>query len=115
MNSTPSSAPKNEIYLMTMVERFTRCIVSWCVMWSLSGMAAGGTAIIPLPARGTHSKNLLPTRRWFDGRIPTGTIRAGCGGHIILLRQAYTLSSAQKVGAVDIPVGWRMPITPISS
>lgn len=72
--------------------------------WSLSVMAAGGRAIIPLPPRGTHPEDLLPTghvvlwayvdmsdRRWTWGR------------QHILLRQAD--GAPQKIGCGSAE-GW---------
>lgn len=72
--------------------------------WALSVMAGGGTAIIPLPPRGTHPENLLPTGglalwpyadmsdpRWVWGR------------QFILLRQRG--GPPQKIGSAGAP-GW---------
>jgi hypothetical protein len=72
--------------------------------WALSVMAPGGTAIVPLPKRGTHPEDLLPgnlltiwlytdmsDRRWTWGR------------KYILLRQDS--APPQKLGAF-VPDGW---------
>jgi hypothetical protein len=72
--------------------------------WSLSVMAGGGRAVVPLPARGEHPKDLLPTgliviwpyvdmrdERWMWGR------------EFVLLRQTVG-ASPQKIGSG--PEGW---------
>lgn len=74
--------------------------------WALTSMAPGGTAIIPLPPRGTHPENLLPTNtlivwaftdmsdpRWIWGR------------KYIMLREDSTMRHPQKIGAMT-PDGW---------
>jgi hypothetical protein len=72
--------------------------------WALSVMAPGGTAIVPLPKRGTHPKDLLPGNMltvWLytDMSDPRWT----WGRKYILLRQAAALP--QKLGAF-VPDGW---------
>ncbi|MEI8314664.1 MAG: hypothetical protein WCG79_04340, partial [Verrucomicrobiota bacterium] len=75
--------------------------------WALSVMAPGGTCVIPLPARGTHPKDLLPgnmltlwrytdmsDRRWTWGRK-----------YILLRQDASPKSTPQKFGALA-PDGW---------
>jgi hypothetical protein len=91
--------------------------------WALSVMDAGGTAIIPLPPRGSHPQHLLPTSTltlWpytdlQDRRWTLGT-------QYILLRQSaeqlpklntmiiceavpYNQATPQKIGAF-VPDGW---------
>lgn len=74
--------------------------------WALSVMAPGGTAVLPLPPRGSHEANLLPTgqlslwaytdmadRRWHWGR------------QYILLHQEPGNSRPQKIGA-RVTDGW---------
>lgn len=74
--------------------------------WALTVMAAGGTAILPLPPRGSHPADLLPTgslvlwaytdmadRRWTWGE------------RFVLLRQEVVVGRPQKVGAW-LPDGW---------
>ena len=75
--------------------------------WALSVMAPGGTGIIPLPARGSHPKDLLPgnlltlwlytdmsDRRWTWGRQ-----------YILLRQDSSPKSQPQKLGAL-VPDGW---------
>lgn len=74
--------------------------------WALSVMAQGGTAIIPLPPRGPHPENLLPTSTltlwaFTDMADPRWT----WGRKYVLLRQDPALSEPQKVG-VSVPDGW---------
>lgn len=90
------------------VHRLRNCGV-WDVRlspWALSVMAPGGTAILPLPPRGTHPQNLLPVSslvlwaytdlsdpRWIWGR------------QYILARQDPLVQVPQKIGAL-LPGGW---------
>jgi len=75
--------------------------------WALSVMAPGGTCVIPLPARGSHPKDLLPgnmltlwlytdmsDKRWTWGRK-----------YILLRQDASPKSTPQKFGAL-VPDGW---------
>ncbi len=75
--------------------------------WALSVMAPGGTCVIPLPARGTHPKDLLPgnmltlwrytdmsDRRWTWGRK-----------YILLRQDTSPKSTPQKFGAL-VTDGW---------
>ena len=75
--------------------------------WALSVMAPGGTCVIPLPARGTHPKDLLPgnlltlwlytdmsDKRWTWGRK-----------YILLRQDASPKVTPQKLGAL-VPDGW---------
>jgi hypothetical protein len=79
----------------------------WPVMlsaWALSVMAGGGTAIIPLPPRGEHPRDLLPTTQlaiwpYTDMADPRWT----WGTRHILLRQRD--AAPQKVG-LSVPDGW---------
>lgn len=72
--------------------------------WALSVMAGGGTAIVPLPPRGKHPDDLLPTTQislWpytdmADSRWTWGT-------RYVLLRQADALP--QKIG-IAVTDGW---------
>lgn len=74
--------------------------------WAISVMAPGGKAIIPLPPRGSHSDNLLPTsvltiwpftdlsdHRWIMGR------------RYIMLHHDKDASEPQKAG-VMVSDGW---------
>jgi hypothetical protein len=67
-------------------------------------MAGGGTAIIPLPARGAHPRDLLPTTQmaiWpYTDMADT---RWTWGTRHILLRQHNSMP--QKVG-LTVPDGW---------
>lgn len=67
--------------------------------WALSVMAAGGTAIVALPPRGTHDENLLPSSRmvlwaYTDFTDPRWT----WGKKYILLRQDASVQGSQKLG-----------------
>jgi len=70
-------------------------------------MASGGTAVLPLPPRGSHdNKNLLPTSRlvlwsYTDMSDP----RWGWGAKYIRLQQDPKSAKAQKIGA-PVPDGW---------
>jgi hypothetical protein len=74
--------------------------------WALSVMAAGGTGIMPLPPRGPHPENLLPTSSFTvwpytnmaDPRWTWGT-------KYILLRQNPEAEEAQK-GGLSRSQGW---------
>lgn len=74
--------------------------------WALSVMAPGGTAVLPLPPRGSHDENLAPTSAlvlwaYTDMSDP----RWHWGRRFVLLRQAADAAGAQKVGA-PVPDGW---------
>jgi hypothetical protein len=74
--------------------------------WALSVMRAGGTAILPLPPRGTHPENLVPSSNltlwaYTDLSDPRWTF----GQKYILLRQDVNATSPQKIGA-SVPDGW---------
>ncbi len=75
-------------------------------VWCLSVMDTGGTAIVPLPPRGPHPENLLPTSSlvlwaYTDLSDP----RLVWGRQYILLRQDVGNSTPQKIGA-SVPDGW---------
>jgi hypothetical protein len=74
--------------------------------WALSVMAPGGMAIVPLPPRGKHPENLLPTSslvlwaytdlsdpRWYLGK------------RYVALRQDPKATVPQKIG-MPVPDGW---------
>jgi hypothetical protein len=74
--------------------------------WALSVMAAGGTAILPLPPRGSHDENLLPANTltlwaYTDLSDPRFTL----SGRFILLRQDPARETPQKIGA-QVQAGW---------
>jgi hypothetical protein len=74
--------------------------------WALTMMAPGGTAIIPLPPRGTHTANLLPTSQlvlW--AYTDLSDARWTWGQKYILLRQDAAARTPQKIG-VTVPDGW---------
>lgn len=74
--------------------------------WALSVMATGGTAILPLPPRGPHAENLLPTSRlvlWAYTNMADP--RWTWGEKYILLRQDPQRPAYQKVGAW-VPDSW---------
>lgn len=75
-------------------------------VWALSVMAAGGTAVVPLPPRGSHSTQLLPTSSlilWAYTHLtdPRWTL----GKEYVLLRQQSGDVLPQKFGA-SVPDGW---------
>jgi hypothetical protein len=74
--------------------------------WSLSMMAPGGTAVVPLPPRGSHEDNLLPVSHlvswaYTDLADPRWT----WGARHILLRSDSGAATPQKLGA-SVPDGW---------
>ena len=74
--------------------------------WCLSVMDVGGTAIVPLPPRGTHPEDLLPTSvlsiwPFTDMSDP----RWVWGFRYLLLKQDPTMSLPQKIGVFDSD-GW---------
>ncbi|MDX1993164.1 MAG: hypothetical protein SF029_12295 [bacterium] len=74
-------------------------------VWALSAMAPGGTAILPLPPRGSHAENLLPTNTltlWAYTRM--NDPRWTWGERYVLLRHADD-TWPQKIGAM-VPDGW---------
>jgi hypothetical protein len=86
-----------------------RNLGTWSVelaVWCLSVMDMEGTAIVPLPPRGPHPDNLLPTSTlavwaYTDLTDP----RLVWGKRYILLRQDPKNSTPQKIGA-SVPDGW---------
>lgn len=75
-------------------------------VWCLSVMAPGGTAILPLPPRGPHPENLLPTSTlalW--AYTDLADERLTLGRQYVLLRQDPSNSTPQKIGA-SVPDGW---------
>jgi hypothetical protein len=99
------AADKNEV---TVVHRmYNRGL--WPVrlaLWGLSQMAQGGVGIFPLPPRGTHAENLLPTSRmalWAYTEI--GDPRWTWGKQYVLLRQDPQVAAPQKVGFTNTE-GW---------
>ncbi len=74
--------------------------------WALSVMAPGGTAVLPLPPRGSHAENLLPnTRLILWPYTNMADPRWHWGERYILLRQEPGNAVSQKVGAF-VPDGW---------
>jgi hypothetical protein len=74
--------------------------------WALSVMALGGVTVIPLPPRGSHAENLLPTNiltlwAYTDMSDPRWT----WGREYILLRQDPKIESPQKIGVMN-KEGW---------
>ena len=74
--------------------------------WAITVMAAGGTAILPLPQRGLHPRDLLPTSSltlW-----PYTDMRDGrwfFGFDHIMLKQDSSAALPQKIGML-CPDGW---------
>ncbi len=81
----------------------------WAVdlsVWALTAMAPGGTGIIPLPPRGKHPEDLLPSSTftvwpYTDFSDPRWT----WGRKYVLLHQDPDRPTAQKIGA-SVPDGW---------
>jgi len=74
--------------------------------WALSTMAPGGTAIIPLPPRGSHPENLSPANTLTLWAYTDMTdARWTWGFRNILLRQDTRAKLPQKIGAM-VPDGW---------
>ncbi|HEX6384520.1 MAG TPA: hypothetical protein VF177_07610 [Anaerolineae bacterium] len=74
--------------------------------WALSVMRPGGTAIIPLPPRGMHPQDLLPTSRiilwpYTDMSDP----RWVWGNEYVMLRQDTSRPQPQKAGVMASD-GW---------
>ncbi|MGB9772597.1 MAG: hypothetical protein ACPL4I_01060 [Bacteroidota bacterium] len=74
--------------------------------WALSVMAPGGVGIFPLPPRGSHPENLLPTSvislwAYTDMSDPRWT----WGRKYVLLRQHLDAKTPQKGGFMDLD-GW---------
>jgi len=74
--------------------------------WALSVMAPGGVGLFPLPPRGLHPQNLLPSSSltlwpYTNMSDPRWT----WGQQLIMLRQDARNSTPQKVGAYS-PNGW---------
>lgn len=79
--------------------------------WALSVMPTGGTAIVPLPPRGKHPQDLLPTGSlaiWSFTNM--GDPRWTWGEKYVLLRQDVNGSAPQKIGALapgdPVGAGW---------
>jgi len=99
------AADKNEV---TVVHRmYNRGL--WPVrlaLWGLSQMANDGVGIFPLPPRGLHTENLLPTSRmvlW--AYTDMGDSRWTWGKQYVLLRQDPGAASPQKAGFTNLD-GW---------
>ena len=74
--------------------------------WALSAMAAGGSALLPLPPRGTHPEQLNPSSTltlWPFTDLSDG--RWSWGRRAIALRQERAATTPQKLGLV-VPDGW---------
>jgi hypothetical protein len=74
--------------------------------WSLSVMAQGGVAILPLPPRGSHAENLQPASTltlWAYTNMSDP--RWTWGEKYVLLRQDPGIVAPQKIGA-SVPDGW---------
>jgi hypothetical protein len=74
--------------------------------WALSVMAQGGTAVAPLPPRGSHEENLSPANTLTMWAYTDMTdSRWTWGRKYVLLRQNSKIESPQKVG-IMVPDGW---------
>ncbi len=75
-------------------------------VWGLSVMAPGGTAIVPLPPRGSHPENLTPVNSLtFWAYTDMSDPRWVWGRQYIMLRQDPLIKVPQKIGG-RIPSGW---------
>ncbi len=75
--------------------------------WALSVMAPGGTAIVPLPARGSHPEDLPPGNSLTLWKYTDmSDARWAWGRKYVLLRQdSNPTIKPQKIGAA-VPSGW---------
>ncbi|MCI0515885.1 DUF4380 domain-containing protein [candidate division KSB1 bacterium] len=74
--------------------------------WALTVLTTNGKVIIPLPPRGTHPENLLPTNTltlWAYTNM--NDPRWTWGQKYILLRQDPTATAPQKIGVLNT-CGW---------
>jgi len=74
--------------------------------WALSVMAPGGKVVIPLPPRGSHEENLLPTNTitlW--AYTDMSDRRWTWGTKYVMLEQDPRARSPQKIG-LAVPAGW---------
>ncbi len=74
--------------------------------WSLTVMAPGGTAILPLPPRGSHPEFLLPTGSlalWPYTNLKDP--RLNFGEQFILIKQDSRIDEPQKIGLFT-PKAW---------
>ncbi len=74
--------------------------------WALSVMAPGGVAVLPLPERGLHPRDLLPSSSitlwaYTDLSDPRWTF----GRQFVMLRQDAACQTPQKIGG-EISAGW---------
>lgn len=75
-------------------------------VWGLSVMAPGGTAILPMPPRGSHPENLTPVNSLtFWAYTDMSDPRWVWGRQYIMLRQDPLIKVPQKIGGL-IPAGW---------
>jgi hypothetical protein len=74
--------------------------------WGLSMMHPGGTAIIPLPPKASHSNLLTPTHSFaLWGYTDLTDSRWGWGERYLFLRQDEYIHEPQKIG-IHNPQGW---------
>jgi hypothetical protein len=74
--------------------------------WALTAMAPGGTAVSPLPPRGSHPQHLLPSSTltlWPYTDLSDS--RLEWGRKYVLIRQDPSRPLPQKIGA-SVPDGW---------
>jgi hypothetical protein len=71
--------------------------------WALSVMAVGGVAVIPLPPRGLHTEELLPSNTLTLWAYTDMSDHRWTWGHnYILLRQDVDSATPQKVGVMAL-------------
>jgi hypothetical protein len=74
--------------------------------WALTVMAQGGKAVLPLPPRGSHEENLLPTNTFtFWAYTDMADPRWTWGEKYVMLCQDPEAEKPQKLGAM-VPDGW---------
>lgn len=98
--------PKDPFVIVTHRMRNTNLWAVQLAIWAISIMAPGGKAIIPLPPRGPHEKNLQPTGSialWAYTNMADP--RWVWGEKYLMLRHDPKAETPQKLG-VMVPDGW---------
>ncbi|MBL8131411.1 MAG: hypothetical protein JNL42_06105 [Anaerolineae bacterium] len=73
--------------------------------WALSVMASGGTAVVPLPPRGSHTENLLPKNNLALWAYTNMSDPRWTWGNKYVLLRSVPGAVPQKIGA-SVPDGW---------
>ncbi|PIE81685.1 MAG: hypothetical protein CSA11_03275 [Chloroflexi bacterium] len=114
VESTTGIQKEIDLYLdengaqVTVVHRLINQNLWWLELapWALSVMTAGGVGIAPMPPKGSHRENILPTGSmalwaYTDMTDP----RWVWGNEFIMLNQNAAMPAPQKIG-VWVPNGW---------